>query len=109
MPLDQRCDVGVELAADQIAFPMTGDGSVGSLRRAFTDRYRINDPSASLAFVARRACMANLALCTQVLRELLSQNAAALHEQRAIDGLVGHPHTLIVLILPFNPRSDLLW
>jgi hypothetical protein len=52
---------------------------------------------------------AQIALATQVQDELSLQRSSRLNEQRPVDRLVRHPHSLIGRKLGLQPAGDLLW
>src|SRR3989442_13720974 len=95
-------------AAQQIALPMAGNGTVLNFRGPFPDGDGINDLTAGLSADTRVPRAAYTPLGPQVPNQLLFQRSARLNEQTAVNGLVGHAHTLVVGILGLQPSGNLL-
>ncbi len=106
MPFDERCDVAVLRAADQIAFPVTGNGAVLDRRGALADRHGILDLAEAIALEAGVPGSADGAPGAQMLQQFLLQNAPRLYVQASVDGFVRHlPVRLLRKAAPEPPRN----
>jgi len=83
MTFHQRGDVTVVGAAQQIALPMAGNGTVLNFRGPFPDGDGINDLTAGLSADTRVPRAAYTPLGPQVPNQLLFQRSARLNEQTA--------------------------
>ena len=99
MTFHQCCDVNILGAADEIAFPMTGDGTVLNFRGPFPDGDGIDDLPTAVSARTGLPRAAYTPLGPKVLNQLLFQHSARLNEQAAINRFVGHAHGLVVGIL----------
>jgi hypothetical protein len=79
--VDQRHDMAVSCARDEIAFPMFRHGAVLDQRRPFADRYRILDLAQPVTLQAGVARAADRALCPEMLEQLFLQDATRLDEE----------------------------
>ena len=106
LTLDEGADRrAVGLADDEVALPVAGDRPVLDLGWPLAEQDHVRQ-------FAARSCSAgrspSSAAGAQTARQLSSQGAPALHEQRLIDRLVRHPHLRLVrMIVPQLP-GDLL-
>src|ERR1700688_4551564 len=107
MAFDQGGDVTVVGTAQQIALPMTGNGSVFDLRRPFPDGDGIDDLTHAVSTITRVPRAAYTPLGPKVLNQLFFQHSARLNEQTAINRFVGHAHALVVGILDLQPSRNL--
>src|SRR3990172_8156602 len=103
MAFHQRCDVTVLDAAEQIALPMTGNGAVLDFRGPFPDGDGIDDLTAGRSADTGVSRAAYTPLGPKVPHELFLQHSARLDEQAAVNGFVGHAHTLVLGILDLQP------
>ncbi len=71
MTLHQRSHVTVACAPEQIAFPMTGDGSVFYFRRSLADRNGVDDLALRVSVNAGVPRAADTPFRAQVLNQLL--------------------------------------
>src|SRR5207249_541064 len=90
--LDQRRDVAVAGAGEQIAFPVAGDGPVFDRSWPVSDRHRVDDLPALLP--RRRGLLrtAHPSPAAEMRLQLLLEHSARLYEQAAVDGLVRDRH-----------------
>jgi len=88
LAFDQRHDMAVSRARDEIALPMSGHGAVLDRSGALADRYRILDLAKPVALQAGVSRAADRALRPQMLEQLLLQDVARLDEQAFVDRLV---------------------
>ena len=102
MTLHQRGHVAVARPAQQIAFPMAGNGAIFDFRRSFADGNGIDDLALGVPVNAGVPRAADPPLGAKVLNQLLFQRSARLHEQAAINGFVRHAQALVVGILHFS-------
>jgi hypothetical protein len=105
MSLNERCDLSVLPTAQQISLPVSWYRSIQSFCRALANGDCITDLAATLAWRLRAA---HLAARAKVAQKLLFKGSASLDEQRPIDRLVRHPHSLVGRIAPLKPSADLL-
>src|SRR5450755_607769 len=108
MTLHQRGHVTVACAPEQIAFPMTGNGSVFYFRRSLADRNGVDDLALGVSVNAGVPRAADTPFRAQVLNQLLFQHSTRLYEQAAINRFVGHLHRLVLGILALQPSGNLL-
>jgi len=94
-------------AAQQIAFPMTGNRSVFSLRRPFANGDGIDNPTLRVPVNAGVSRAAHASLRPQMIHQLLFQCSPGLNEQAAVNGFVGHVHALVIGIPSFQPSGNL--
>ena len=88
MTLDQRCDLSVVAATDEITFPVARYRSIFHFRRPLADRYRIRDLSV-LTFLLRVVLRTpHGTAASQVLDQLFLQGPAGLYVQRFVDHLM---------------------
>ena len=104
---DEGADGGHALAEDEVALPVAGDGAVVDLGRPLADHHHVAqlalaEAALDVAGPAHRSARA------QAGGELTPQGAPALHVQRHVDGLVGHPHLRVVGVVADQPAADLL-
>src|SRR5271155_3101789 len=97
---------GLRAAQDEVALPIAGYRPVGDLRWALADVDHVQDAAA--AFIGASLWFASRAPGAQVFMQLTAQAATALHINRLIDRLVGHPHLQIIGKVPGQPSGDLL-
>ena len=88
MAFDQRGDVRVPRAREQVPFPVSRDRSVLDLSWPLPDRDGVDDPSPALPVARSVLPTAHRALAAQVGDQLLLEPAARLDEQAAVDRLV---------------------
>src|SRR5205085_3644985 len=105
VPFNERSNVRVFGACEEIAFPVPGDRAILDAGGAGADGNGILD--LALATGARTAAP-EPALAPQMLDEVPFERAARLHVQRAIDRLVRDVHGRVVRKCPHAPRGDLL-
>src|SRR3954469_25018963 len=98
MPFDQRRDVAVLCAAQQIAFPMARHRTIFNRWRSFTDRYEIRYLSSAIAMLARLLRPADRSSRAKMLEQLFLQHATRLDEEASIDRLVRHVLRFILWI-----------
>ena len=108
MTLYQRGHLGVARPTQQIALPMTGNGPVFNLRRAFPDGDGIDDPALGVPVNAGVPRATDPPLGAQMPYQLLFQRPARLDEQAAINRFVGHAQALIIRIGLLQPSGNLL-
>jgi hypothetical protein len=104
----QGCDVTVPRAAQEIALPVTQNGTVLHFRGPFADRDGLRNLTASVFKDMRVLRPAYAALGSQVVQQLLFQRPTGLNEQASVNGFVGHTHAHIIGILGFPPAGNLL-
>ena len=75
-------------AAQQIAFPMAGNGPILDVSRSLPDRHGVADPPVVGCFLRVVARPAHRPRPPQVLEQLFLQRTARLDEERAVDRLV---------------------
>jgi len=63
VPLDERCDMGVRSAGEQVALPVAGDRAVLRLGRALADRDSVDDLALAGCRGLRRAGGGSSAFC----------------------------------------------
>src|SRR5579862_1364808 len=107
MTLYERCDVTILRASQQIAFPMSGDGSVFDLRRSFSNGNGVDDLTLVVPAITRVPRAANSPLEAKVLNQFLFQHSPRLNEQTTINGFVRHAHALVLGILTLQPSGNL--
>jgi len=106
LALHERANGGPALLADhQVALPVPGHGAVFCLGGAFADHHHALDAPLRAGSALRPAAGAPAA---QAGAELLAQGAAALHEERLVDGLVTDAHAFIIRVRPLQVSADLL-
>ena len=105
-PLDQRRDIGIARAHEQIAFPVPVDGAVLDGGRSFTNRDGPDDVAARLRRCGTRT--SHRASLAQLRLQRLFEHAAALDEQAQVDRFVRHVHRRIIRIRQTEPAGDLL-
>src|SRR6266403_945930 len=108
MAFHQGCDVTVPRAAQEIALPVTRNGTVLHFSGPFADRDGLRDLTAPVFKDTRVLRSAYAALGSQVVQQLLFQSSTGLNEQASVNGFVGHTHALIIGILGFQPAGNLL-
>src|SRR5271157_4048341 len=108
MALDQRRNLAVLAAEQEVAFPMPGYRPVFHAGRTLADRDGVGDSAVTLPLLGVMARPAHHAAAAQVLHQLLLKGAAGLNEQAAIDSLGGHLTTRIVWIGALEPAGNLL-
>ena len=86
-------------AADEIALPMTWNGSVLDLRWSFPDRDGLDDLALLMSALTRVLRAADAALGPKVPNEFFFQDPTRLNKEATVDGLVGHAQVLILGIL----------
>ncbi len=107
--LDQGRDGADALAEDEIAFPMSRNGTVVGFCGSFADVDQVADlplTVANVLWVCGRPTAGTSR--AEIAGQLFAQRAAGLHEQRLIDRLVRHAHLRIVGELAHQPTRDLL-
>src|ERR1700677_1409331 len=107
MSFHQRRDVTVFCAANEIAFPMTGNGAVLDFCRSFPDGNGVYDLTARVFEDTRVLRAADAALGSQVPQQLFLQHSAGLDEYAAVNRFVGHAHALVRGILDLQPSRNL--
>src|SRR5580693_4839412 len=107
MSFHQRRDVTVFCAANEIAFPMTGNGAVLDFCRSFPDGNGVYDLTARVFKDTSVLRAADAALGSQVPQQLFLQHSAGLNKQAAVNRFVGHAHALVRGILDFQPTGNL--
>jgi len=97
MTFHQGGDVTVLGAANQVAFPMAGNGAVLNFRGPFPDGDGIDDLTTAMSAIAGVPRAAYTPLGPKMLNQLFFQHSSRLDEQAAINRFVGHAHTLVVV------------
>ena len=108
MTLDQRGDVTVPRAGNQVTFPMPGDGTVLHGGGAFPDRDGVFDLAKPITLQTGMPRAADRACRPQMRQQFLLQNTPGLDEQTSIDRLMGHAGGLVVWMGALQPPRDLL-
>src|SRR5215470_7104062 len=108
MALHECRNIAVLSTTQQIAFPMARNRSIFRLGGSFADRNRIDDLPPTMSMFAGMARAAHAPLRPQVVHQLFFQYSPRLNEQGAVDGLVGHSHTLVIGMLGLQPSGNLL-
>src|ERR1700688_229275 len=108
MTLYQCSHVTVARPAQQIALPVTGNGTIFDFRRSFADGDSINDPALGVSVNAGVPRAADPPLGSQMSHQLLFQRTPRLNEQGAINRFVRHTQALILRILSLQPSGNLL-
>ena len=80
MTFHQGCDVTVVRAAQQIALPMTGNGTVLDLRGPFPDGDGIDDLPTAVSAIAGVPRATYTPLGSKMLNQLFFQHASRLNE-----------------------------
>src|SRR5271170_3513103 len=106
MTLDQRDDLAALRTAQQIPFPVTGNGSVFDLRGSLSNRDRLGDLAAPI-LASALARVAEASPSAQMLDELFFQHPASLDEQALVDRFMRYLHALIVGVADLQPSRDL--
>src|ERR1700730_13479253 len=109
MSCPQSCDMTVLGPANEVALPMAGDGAILDLRRPFSNGNGIDDLTLVVSVIPRVPRAANSPLEPKMLNQLFFQHSTRLNEQAAVNGLVGHAHTLVLGILNLQPSGNLFW
>ena len=104
--LNQRRQIGLPGADEQVALPMPWHRAVLDGGGALANRDRPDDVPAGLLGVGARP--SHRVPLAQLRLERLFQHAAALYEQAEIDRLVRHVHGRIIRIRLAQPPGDLL-
>ncbi len=107
MSLDERRNVAVGGAGEQVALPVAGDRAVGCLRGPLADRNGVDDFALAAVGTTRRPRPADRARAAQVREQLPLQRASRLDEQGEVDRFVRHPHSLVVGEREPQPAGDL--
>jgi hypothetical protein len=97
-----------EGAHDQITLPVSWHGPVGDLGGPLADRHHVRDPAPPFMLAAAAMRLAQGSASTQIFREFLTKFASGLDEHRLVDGLVRHPHRLIIGEVQSQGPRDLL-
>ena len=105
--LHQPADRRAAEAEDQVSFPMAGHGSVGRFRRTLADHDLGRDEALAPPACARPRDPQRPA-AAQAGGQLAAETAAALDEQRLVDGLVADPHGPVVREIEWQAAGDLL-
>src|SRR5689334_24249322 len=106
MTLYQRGHVAVASPAQQIALPMTGNGTIFDFRRSFPDGDGIDDPSLGVPVNAGAPRAADPPLRSQMPHQLLFERSPRLNEQAAINRFVRHAQALVIGILGLQPSGN---
>ena len=99
--LHQRDHVTVAGPAQQIALPVTGNGTVFDFGWPFANGNRIDDPALRVAMNAGVPRAADPPLGSQMPHQLLFQRSARLNEQAAINRFVRHAQAFVFGIFCF--------
>src|SRR5471032_481940 len=86
--LNQRRDLAVLAAEQQITFPVTGHGTVFSRGRTLADRDGVRDLTVNRGLLRVMPRATHPTRAPQMLRQLLLQSPTGLDEEAAIDRLV---------------------
>src|SRR3984885_12379077 len=108
MTFHQSRNVAVLSTGQQIAFPMTRNGSVFHFRRPLADREGLHDLPAGLSLLAGMTRAAQAPLRPQMVHQLFFQCTPSLNEQATVNRFVGHAQALVVGILVLQPPGNLL-
>src|ERR1019366_4017384 len=108
MSFDQRGHVTVARPAQQIALPMTWDGSIFDFCWALANGNSIDDLTARMPVNAGVPRAADPPLGSQMPHQLLFQRTPRLNEQAAINRFVRHAQALVVGMLTLQPSGNLL-
>src|ERR1700694_3403802 len=108
MTLYQCGHVAVARTAQQIALPVTGNGTIFDFRRSFADGDGIDDPALGVPVNAGVPRAADPPLRSQMPNQLLFQRSSRLNEQAAVDGFVGHAQALVIRVVLLQPSGNLL-
>jgi hypothetical protein len=108
MTLYQRGHVAVARPAQQIALPMTGNGTIFDFRRSFADGDGIDDPALRVPVIAGVPRAADPLLRSQITNQLLFQRSPRLNEQAAINRFVRHAQALVIRVVLLQPSGNLL-
>jgi hypothetical protein len=106
MAFDQRGDLRMGTAHQQVTFPMPWDGSILDLGRALVDGEAFDDAGVPDGLSARPAHEAG---APEVADELLLKDVARLYEQAPVERLVRHPHRAIMRECVLEANGDLAW
>ena len=87
---------------------MARHGSILDLCRSLANRDGVDDLPLSRPPPSRGARMSNVVLTTEFLEQATFENAAALHEQTAVDRFGRHLHVRIARKGASEPARDLL-
>jgi hypothetical protein len=107
MSFHQGRDVTVLRPADEIALPMAGDGAVFDFSGPLPDGDGIDDLTTAVSAITGLLRAAYKPLGPKVPNQLFLQHSSRLDEQAAVNGLVGHAHTLVIGILVLQPSGNL--
>jgi len=88
VPFDQRGDLTVLVAKQQIPLPVTGHGAIFNSRRPLTDGDGVYDPTVVVGFLRVVARTTHRAGTSKMREKLFFQGAARLDVERAVDGFV---------------------
>src|SRR5258708_4470647 len=105
--LDQGADGGSRSAEQKVALPITRHRPVGSLSWALADVDHVLDLSAVACLVLFG--LSNLVTSTQVLGQLLAEEAPALNVEGEVDRLVRNLHRRLPWIFLLQRARNLLW
>ena len=94
---------------DEVAFPVSGHGTIVDLDWTFGDHHFVDDRAAPFSVSGRdRARLTPFTFPAQVLDEFFVEPGTALHEQGLIDRFVHDTHAVIVGELERQTTTDLL-
>jgi hypothetical protein len=94
--------------AQQIAFPVTGNGAIFDFGWPFANGDRIDNLAARVPVNTGMARAADPPLGSQMPHQFLFQRSPRLYEQTPIDGFVRHAQALVVRVLHLQPPGNLL-
>src|SRR6202011_4678603 len=86
---------------------MAGNGAVLDFCGPFPNGDGIDDLTTAVSTDTRMPRAAYAPLGSKVLNQLFFQHSSRLNEQAAVNGLVGHAHTLVLGILNLQPSGNL--
>jgi hypothetical protein len=104
--LNERPDRGAPQAEDEVALPVTGNGTVLSLGGTLTDHDLLAHEALSAPGAGSRD--AQRPSGPQASCQLAPQRAAALHIERLVDHFVGDTHRFIIGEVKAETVRDLL-
>src|ERR1700752_1158481 len=108
LPLDKGADGRpAGLAHQQVTLPVTGDCAIRNLGWPLADTDHAWNAAASLFRIPVWSTKRSSG--PQTNSELPAKSASALHVDRLVDGLVGHPHLRLVGELALQLGGDLFW
>src|SRR5258708_20089681 len=94
-------------AAQQVAFPMTGNGAILDLCRALSNGNGVDDLTHAMSTITRVPRAANSPLEPKMLNQLFFQHSTRLNEQTAVNCFVRHAHARVLGILTLQPSGNL--